>query len=133
MKRIVSISFVLIYLLLSVGVAKSTHLCMGRVMDTAYFSFDSNACFDMPEMNNMVKHCCDDETELLKIEEDHQKSETSDINKSLFTIGPVLVPVEFTSLQTAGNLENDVFYYIDPPPLLFESLYELECRYTFYG
>lgn len=106
---------------------------MGRVMDTVYFSFNSDACFDMPDMKDVMKHCCDDETELLKIEEDHQKSESSDLNKSLFTIGPNLVPVEFAELQTANEIVDDGKHYIDPPPLLFDSLHQLECRYTFYG
>jgi hypothetical protein len=58
-----------VYLTLTVGVAKTTHYCMGREKHSSLFSFTTKQCpcalFAKEKMS-----CCGDEHEILKIDDD---------------------------------------------------------------
>jgi hypothetical protein len=64
-----AIAFTLVYLTLTVGVVKTTHYCMGREKNSSLFSFSTRQCpcslFAKEQMS-----CCDDEHEVLKIDDD---------------------------------------------------------------
>ena len=68
MNKLFAIAFMCIYLLLSVGVVKSTHYCMGREKSTELFSFQAKKCpcsAFMPENSG----CCTDEHEILSVDD----------------------------------------------------------------
>lgn len=103
---------------------------MGQVKSVAYFSYDGSTCFDSPFEKGLS--CCDDEVELLKIEEDHQHSQKQLIGGAEYFLIPVYTPIEFTTLL---NDNEDVLEtsFESPPPVEDEPLYQLNCSYTFYG
>lgn len=63
-----AIAFNCVYLTLTVGVAHTTHYCMGREISSSYFSFSSNRC-ECPWMVD-EKGCCEDQIELVTLEGD---------------------------------------------------------------
>ncbi len=66
------ISFAFVYAMMSIGVVKSTHFCMGRAKHTAVFAFDAKKC--VCAKYNPDNNCCDDEHELIQITNDHAGS-----------------------------------------------------------
>lgn len=128
MNKLFAIAFMCIYLLLSVGVVKATHYCMGREKSTELFSFEAKKCpcsLFLPENNS----CCNDKHEVLLID-DSQKIAPSitPISPDFFLIGTVFNQV---ALQV---IEQPIIQYINPdfspPPK--EPLYQINCSLVFY-
>ncbi|MBL7839897.1 MAG: hypothetical protein JNJ75_07150 [Cyclobacteriaceae bacterium] len=128
MNKLFAIAFMCIYLLMSVGVAKTTHYCMGREKSTKVFSFESKKCpcsAFLPQNNG----CCEDEHELL-IVDDFQ------------TPAPSLAPpvADFFMIEEILKLDTKVeiaytstrFIQQDfaPPPK--EPLFKINCSFVFY-
>ncbi|MFT4023719.1 MAG: hypothetical protein QM664_08050 [Flavihumibacter sp.] len=78
MKKFLSISFALVYLLVSAGLLVEVHHCMGRVAnaDIQFFAGAASAtcCKCGMEKNLEGKHCCKDEVKQVKISDDQQLS-----------------------------------------------------------
>jgi hypothetical protein len=77
----------IVYLTLSIGVGKSTHFCLGREHHTTLFSFDEKcACAAYPTK----KSCCKDETQLVKIQDDHNiNSNALSFSATYFLLAPL--------------------------------------------
>lgn len=128
MNKLFAIAFMCIYLLMSVGVAKTTHYCMGRAKSTQLFSFESKKCpcsVFLPENNA----CCADEHELLIVDD----SQTPGFSLALsapgfFPIGKVFEPRHEVIIEYTGKQ----FFTpdFDPPPR--EQLFKTYCSYVFY-
>jgi len=73
-KKLPLISLACVYVLLSVGIAKSTHFCMGREQNSSLFSFEAKKCPCFRSMET-AKSCCEDEHEIVKIEDDQSTSQ----------------------------------------------------------
>src|SRR5688500_15784674 len=69
--RVLLLTIAAIYLLFSVGVMKSTHFCMGREASVTFFSAESKKCA-CSLFSTEKDSCCDDEHEVLRVENDHQ-------------------------------------------------------------
>ena len=131
MKKSNIILLALFYVLLSAGIAKSTHYCMGKVLSVAYFSTQADTCV-CDDSTEAMHGCCKDETELIKIEYDQQKVKLDLDEKSLYFIKPVIVPTEFSAL--INNIEEDFeFHGYDLPPPNKIPVYKLNCNFTYYG
>ena len=128
MNKLFAIAFMCIYLLMSVGVAKTTHYCMGREKSTKVFSFESEKCpcsLFLADNNP----CCDDEQEVLVVDDSQ-------------TLATSLAPMtpEFFSLGNIINIKpNEIFAYtstqfliedFSPPPK--EPLFKINCSFVFY-
>jgi hypothetical protein len=126
-KKIGSIAIALVYLALSVGIAKSTHFCMGRPLPSSVFSFESKKC--VCEKSAQPDDCCDDEIEIIKIENDqftglvlHSPApEFSLICELVFE--PVKTVVQHSSFEFA--VEHNL-----PPPKV--PIYQKICSLVFY-
>jgi hypothetical protein len=128
MNKLFAIAFMCIYLLLSVGVVKTTHYCMGREKSTELFSFEAKKCpcsLFLSENNG----CCKDKHEVLSID-DSQKIATSTppISPNFFLIGSTFAEVD------KQVIEQPITQYIkpdfSPPPK--EPLYKINCSLVFY-
>jgi hypothetical protein len=128
MNKLFAIAFMCIYLLLSVGVVKTTHYCMGREKSTELFSFEAKKCpcsLFIPENSG----CCNDEHEVLSID-DSQKVTPSiaPISPDFFLIGSIFSKVD------KQVIEQPITQYINPdfspPPK--EPLYQINCSLVFY-
>lgn len=128
MNKLFAIAFMCIYLLMSVGVAKTTHYCMGRAKSTKIFSFESKKCpcsAFLPGNND----CCDDEHELLIVDDSQTQSFSLALaGPGFFEIGRVFQeqsPQIFAYTNT--QYFNEDFL---PPPR--EPLFKIHCSYVFY-
>jgi hypothetical protein len=63
------LAFTVVYSILSIGIIKSTHFCMGREASVAFFSADAKKC-DCSLFLNDANDCCNDERGLMKIDDD---------------------------------------------------------------
>jgi hypothetical protein len=118
-----------IYLLLSVGVVKTTHYCMGREKSTELFSFQVQKC-PCSELLVGFSGCCQDKHEILTVDDSQSLTAAlAPISPDFFLIG---------SLYSEGNLEQiiaqPITQYIKPdflpPPQ--EPLYKINCSLVLY-
>lgn len=128
MNKLFAIAFMCIYLLLSVGVVKTTHYCMGREKSTELFSFEAKKCpcsLFLPENNG----CCNDEHVVLSID-DSQKiaASVSLISPNFFLIGAIFNEVDKQIIEQP--ITQDVRFDFAPPPK--EPLYKINCSLVFY-
>ncbi|MBI3218463.1 MAG: hypothetical protein HYZ44_03030 [Bacteroidetes bacterium] len=126
MRKIGSIFILSVYLLLSVGIAKSTHFCMGREHHSSLFSFESKKCACSIYQSAKIKTCCEDETELVKIENDQVHSSAGDMPKADFIYLPV-VSMELKKLDASEISTIQVVSYDLPPPKV--PIYQLGCSW----
>ncbi|MEQ8924496.1 MAG: hypothetical protein RLO81_01720 [Fulvivirga sp.] len=130
MRKLFLTHIAIIYLLLSVGVTKSTHYCMGRAINVEYYSILADGCSTSDERK---MPCCDDETEILSIEDEHQ---TESLTKSFANTVSLFVPsyfqLEYESLLNITD-ESQFADLPDPPELVKEPIYITTHSFTFYG
>ncbi|MEP2770623.1 MAG: hypothetical protein ABJH05_00655 [Fulvivirga sp.] len=128
MKNLTSILSISLYLLLSIGVLKSTHYCLGQVKDVNYFSIKD----DCAEEQEQPHACCDYLVEVIQLDEDQQQVKVKFNFSELNMIAPVFIPIEFTSLTT--EIEASANYPLaESPPIYKRPLYQLNCSFTYYG
>lgn len=125
-KRALLISLSIVYLALSVGVAKSTHFCMGRAKHTSVFSFETKKC--VCAKYNPANACCDDEHELVQIKDDQAGTQLVDTPVPHFN----LIADLFVSLEEE-ELANDISTLVnelpDPPKI---PIYKKAHSFLFY-
>jgi hypothetical protein len=127
-KKITALSFAGLYLILSIGIAKSTHICMGREQGTSLFSFESKKCACFRLMKS-TKSCCEDEHELIKIEVDQSASQILVSSTPIFNLiselfFDVLPNAVFNTASQFIELQNL------PPPKI--PIYQSVCSLVFY-
>jgi hypothetical protein len=128
MNKLFAIAFMCIYLLMSVGVAKTTHYCMGREKSTKIFSYESKKCpcsAFLPENND----CCKDKHELLIV--DDSQTQTVSLSPPIpefFQIGETyqIQPEQTFAYASTQYIKPD----FSPPPK--EPLFKINCSFVFY-
>ncbi|MCE2958193.1 MAG: HYC_CC_PP family protein [Bacteroidota bacterium] len=125
-KRAFLISLSIIYLALSVGVAKSTHFCMGRAKHTAVFSFDTKKC--VCAKYNPANSCCDDEYELVQIKDDQAGTQLVDAPAPHFNLIADLFGMPAEDEMTNG-ISTLVDEFPDPPKI---PIYKKAHSFLFY-
>jgi len=86
MKKLFAIAFTCVYLTLTVGVVHATHYCMGRVDSTSLFSFESDKCLCELFAAAADQSCCDNEVNLIKIDDDQASSSPVSITPEFFSM-----------------------------------------------
>ena len=131
MKKLSTILFSGLYVILSIGVFKSEHLCGGVVKSTAYFSAEAEKCFEGEEKRDMTG-CCSDETEVFQLADEH-------IPGAFIQIADFSTDFTFTVFSaTFSDFNNTVFkeeagLAYDLPPPNPVPVYILLSSLTFYG
>jgi hypothetical protein len=127
-KKIASLSIACLYLLLSIGIAKSTHFCMGREQGSALFTFESKKCPCFRLMEE-TKSCCGDEHELVKIENDQSAGQVLASPIPNFNL---IGELFFQDIETISF--SDSFEFVEPrnlpPPKV--PIYQSICSLVFY-
>ena len=117
------------YLLLSVGVVRSSHFCMGREINVAYFSHKADGCFTSDDRK---MPCCEDVTEIVNIDEDHQGVNFQTSISNSYIILPSLIALEYQSF--INLVDEQQFKNVPDPPNLWEkSIYIKFHSLTYYG
>ena len=109
MTKLFAIAFTCVYLTLTVGVAHTTHYCMGRVKSSSYFTFESQKCFCALFALPSSKSCCDDESTLTKIEDDHAASPAISVSPEFYAICKLELPAPDakSSLSSPPSAHNE--------------------------
>lgn len=119
LKRFAAISLTVYFLILSIGIGVSTHLCGGKAMSKAIFveapscghAMDSDSCNDH---NKATKGCCDHEYELVQLKGDylfssHQHTDAPQVLVALIPAMPILA-------GAAIQLSHQSITTLRPPP-----------------
>jgi hypothetical protein len=113
---------------MSVGVTKSTHFCMGRALPSSLFYMESQKC--ACGERSTPDGCCDDQLELVKLENDH--------SAGLVMHSPIpefnLICEIFLNDTNDKEGEKAAFEVVDdhhlPPPKI--PIYKRICSLVFY-
>ncbi|MEM1259040.1 MAG: hypothetical protein AAGH81_10940 [Bacteroidota bacterium] len=122
MRKICSLISTLLSLLVLLSTTSwsvDKHLCMGRVMDVAFFH-DADSCGmedAMTEMNG--KHCCDDESFTVEGQDDLKLSwDEVNVDTQKFLIAFLQSYLELLVLPLGEDVPETIY----PPPLLVQDL-----------
>jgi hypothetical protein len=121
-------SLACLYLLLSVGIAKSTHFCMGREQNSSLFSFESKKC-PCFRLSDPTKSCCEDEHELVKIENDQSASQVIHLPAPEFNLIGKLFSEKREILLPQSALLAITNFNLLPPKI---PIYQTVCSLVFY-
>ncbi|MCA6366477.1 MAG: hypothetical protein IM631_22080 [Cytophagales bacterium] len=127
MRKLTLIILACFYLLLSVGIAKSTHFCMGREQNSSLFSFEAKKCPCFRSMEK-AKSCCEDEHEIVKIEDDHSTSQVVHSPTPTYNLISVFF-FEIENLFPQPELFSFAELDLVPPKI---PIYEAVCSLVFY-
>ena len=126
LRQILSSMLALLVLLSTVSWTVDKHICMGKVVDIAFFAHADTCGMDMGADKSFAfeKSCCDDETFTLQGQEDLKISFFDlDIEQQVF-----LVAYTYSYLNIFQEIDvTSVTYLGHPPPLLdkdYQVLYE---------
>jgi hypothetical protein len=127
-KKLFAIAFTCVYLTLAVGVVQTTHYCMGRVKSTSLYTFDSVKCPCYLFATDGKGKCCNDEHEVIKIEDDHAASAVVLLVAEFYEMGKVF------QVKPTENLISNPGIFIEeasPPPNPI-PLFAKYCSLIFY-
>jgi hypothetical protein len=102
---------------------------MGRVKSSSLFTFESVKCPCSLFATPLTSNCCDDDHELIKIENDHAVSLIVSIAPDFFEIGQL-----FETDRTENIDHSKLITPIgeSPPPLSDTPLFAKHCSLVFY-
>jgi hypothetical protein len=127
-KTFFAIALNCVYLTLTVGVAHTTHYCMGRLNSSSYFSFQTDPC-SCSVLAGKLSSCCDNESVLLQVDDEQTQTVSVEINVAQL---PRLEVIDY-SLATQSLQEKTTSFfpeqYLRPPP---PKAYLLNCSLMFY-
>ncbi len=125
-----AIAFTLVYLTLTVGVAKTTHYCMGQENSTSIFSFEADPCACVLYAQ-VPMSCCSDSHELVALDDDHAASAVLHMPAPDFAfLGNVIQPLELEPVALTSSASPAFEGYNLPPPAV--PLYQSHCSLVFY-
>ena len=126
-----AIAFTCVYLVLTVGVAKTTHYCMGRLNQSDLFSFTTKKCRCSVFLKASAP-CCKDEHELIVIDNDQNQEVVLSANApGFFEIGTLFTESLLHTAAIEGDNNESFFSDSSPPPP--KPLFKLHCSLVFYS
>ena len=133
MRNTIAVALSFVYLTLAVGVAKTTHYCMGRLNTSSLFTFEKKLCACAIAAEGSNHSCCHDEQQLVKIENDQSQVAVTSVHApDFFEIGIVNSPLVIS--QVSGIEQQSEFFFTDsspPPPSV--PIFKLNCSLVFYA
>ena len=130
MKNYFAIAFTCVYLIMTVGVAKTTHYCMDRKYNSSLFTFEGKQCACSLNSKGTSKTCCADEHEVIKIEDDQSQSKIfSTQTPDFFEIG--LLYAELIANTSVHSCNVNLSHAEDDTPPL-RPIFKLNCSFVFY-
>ena len=118
-----------VYLLFSVGIIKATHYCMGRKASVTYFTGETKKC-PCSLFANEKNSCCDDEHDLIRIEDDQQSisAYTLDVPR-LFILEDLYIERYIAAFIQQNQIPEEI--EVDTSPQSTE-LFKVHCSFVFY-
>ena len=133
MRNTIAIALSFVYLTLSVGVAKTTHYCMGRLNTSSLFTFEKKLCACAIVAQGSTHSCCHDEQQLVKIENDQSQSAVISVHApDYFEIGIVNNLLSINE-RTWIEQQSEYFFSDSSPPPRPVPIFKLNCSLVFYA
>jgi hypothetical protein len=118
----------LVYLTLSVGVQLYKHYCCGKLKEVSFSENEHRCC--APEKGcSFGSKCCDTETVVFKIDDEHRDSERMSVSVPDYV--NIYVPVISHVVDILPHHAEYAFSGNDPPPVT--EKYNLFCARIVYG
>lgn len=117
-----------VYLLLSVGIVKATHFCMGREASVTFFTGESKKC-GCSLFAEEKEGCCDDTSELIRIDDDQKTISKLSLPMPVWKIERLIEePVMVFTFRQGLSLERGER---DPSPRPV-PIWKSNCTFVFY-
>jgi hypothetical protein len=127
-----AIAFTCVYLILTVGVAKTTHYCMGRLNHSSLFSFQTEKCPCALFEKDASRSCCKDERVVIVIDNDQNPGAITSLHvPEFFALG--FSVSDFVSQPVAAPVHRGALIVSDTAPPGRGPLFKLHCSFVFYG
>jgi hypothetical protein len=128
MKRFLSISLAMMYLLLTAGFTINIHYCLGEIQSVTPFVKADSCCCGTDEM---PVDCCGDEQMIFQFSPDDQ------LIKSDYSIfkAPLLEPIEIASVRCIENEDHQkvILKFCKSPPPDKIPIWLKNSNFIFYG
>ena len=122
MKKFILSIVAVCYFVVTCGVVINFHYCMDRLASTNFFVSEGKKCsrcgMDIHESNG----CCRDEMQIVKLDEDQQKTVIGSYDIAAIEVLPV-IPSEFLLAATYNISEKRHFHNHSPPLLSAQDTY----------
>lgn len=107
MKKVFTVILALLYLATTSGATVHLHYCMGKLVDKNLWHEETDSCSQcgMEKSSGAGNDCCKDEQQQVKVEKEHQKTET--VFQSLQLVAPVTVYSELTAASFSSITEEN--------------------------
>ena len=128
MKSLFAIAFNCAYLTLTVGVAQTTHYCMGRLNHTAYFSYRVEPCF-CSILTGKLDSCCYNESILIQVDDDQTQVAPVEVSPAQLPILEVFDYLLASYFLPKKPIQSFPEKYFRPPPI---KAYVMNCSFVFY-
>ena len=127
-RRVTAILLIAVYLVLSIGILKATHFCMGREASVAFFTTESQKCVCSQYMGEK-NSCCDDEQELVKLDSSQKIISVLSLNLPQWMVIEKIYTEQLVAFHTNQNTDRPAFINDSPPPV---PLFKIYCSFVFY-
>jgi hypothetical protein len=122
-KKVFILMIAFLYLTVSSGLAMNIHYCMGKVASVTFGNEQDHNDGNCSKcgMNKTETHCCNDETEFIKLTDSQQFNYLLELIQG----SSMLPPVETIALQVSeqGNSMEPFIDYFSPPPPTLNKVY----------
>jgi len=130
MRKVGHIFTTFLYLILSIGISLNSHYCGGQLLETYVYATPECAFCDFDYEGRENDDCCDDESELISVDENQQVLSKISVNNR---INVLLYDVSETRISSGNGDTNTIVFDDSSPPDLAEDLTTLYSNFTFYG
>ena len=129
MKRIVTILFLVFYLMISFGLTINLHYCGGQLESVHFFGNMKTCCCGVEEMNNS---CCENQTIHFQLNKEQRIGQ--DIRIQLVSSIDLLVQDLFSEFVLCYKSEkNNSIIQFDLPPPKKQPTWLINCSLTYYA
>lgn len=129
MKKLVTIFFLVVYSLTTVGATLHSHYCMGEYMGSSLYHSKDNKCEKCGMKKAKSKGCCKDEHKYVSLKREHNQTKASVEIPNFFT--ETILPTYFAyDIVVVNYPATTAKAIIHPPPLIHKQrLHILNCVY----
>ncbi len=116
MKKLTVAILSVYYLAVACGITVNFHFCMDRLASVKLFAAEDKKCSRCGMDTHQSNGCCRDEMEIVKLQEDHQKSALTSYD--LPTLAPLNITPSAFIASDFYNINVERHFHNHSPPLL---------------
>ena len=125
-----SISLVIFYLFVSVGIGYNMHFCGGNLSSVDLYTKTSACCCD--EDAEMANNCCNDESSFFQFTPHQKLADNTNISvKEISLFADLFIEIQNKVVDDGYELKNSAYRDLSPPDP--ERIYLLNSSFLFYG